>query len=116
MSFCFSSFSSTQFSLGMTKLDVIRHSGQDLGNNEQAAMHIPSTRPALQDTPWCVTLTDRHMNISRKGFQSHLNLSLEERQTPSEINSMASQFLKKDLGKKQNKTKRRHFTQTPSFV
>lgn len=25
----------------MTKLDVIRHSGQDLGNNEQAAVHVP---------------------------------------------------------------------------
>lgn len=30
MSFCLSSLSSTQYSLGMTKLDVIRHSGQDL--------------------------------------------------------------------------------------
>lgn len=30
MRFCFSSLSSTQYSLGMTKLDVIRHSGQDL--------------------------------------------------------------------------------------
>lgn len=30
ISFCLSSFSSTQYSLGMTKLDVIRHSGQDL--------------------------------------------------------------------------------------
>lgn len=32
----------------MTKLDVIRHSGQDLGNNEQAAVQIPLHGPTLQ--------------------------------------------------------------------
>lgn len=35
MSFCLSSLSSTQYSLGMTKLDVIRHSGQDLQRKER---------------------------------------------------------------------------------
>lgn len=40
MSFCLSSLSSTQYSLGMTKLDVIRHSGQDLQRKNRGGAMI----------------------------------------------------------------------------
>lgn len=95
MSFCFSSFSSTQYSLGMTKLDVIRHSGQDLETMNRLQWEPP---PGPLRTHLVCRLRPQQLASTgafQRGVpQSHLTLSLEGRQTTSYINSMASQFKK----------------------
>lgn len=67
ISFCLSSLSSTQYSLGMTKLDVIRHSGQDLQRKKK--IHGGKSPKTLWNTTFKrVPISSLNENIARNNY------------------------------------------------